>query len=316
MCLCLLYTGELRFSITKVLKYSKKGKKIKLLGVRFLLSVDEWIELLESGHRFKIYVWCRPDVAKVLNISLSRRIHGNALCSYIKSSPEGLKSCMRCRACADKLAQRRGMSAAFCINGMFEVFCPVKLKNEWAATVYVSNLCPDMREAQKRIARACEKYSLSYDYAAALTENAESGLDLKAFENTAAAVAEIIAARFRSVGTASPAVSEPVKRLKGIAADFYSRETLKSFSAKYGINEKYLGRLFKESTGLGFSDYRNKMRLGEAAYILGNSDMKIIDIALCVGYDSVSYFAKKFRSEYGLSPSEYRRMTKAEGRRL
>lgn len=271
-----------------------------------MLSVNEWIELLERGHKFKIYVWCRSDVARALDISFNHRIHSNGFCNYIKSSPEGIKSCMRCRACADRLAKRRGIYGAFCINGMFEVSCSVNFKNEWAATVYISNICYDKTEAKKRMARACEKYSLSYDYAAALMEETENELDLKGAETLAEATAEIVASRLIKLGTVSTEAPEPVKRLTDIAADFYSRETLKSFSAKYGINEKYLGRLFKENTGLSFSDYRNKMRLNEAAYILRNSDLKIIDIALSVGYDNVSYFSKKFRSEYGISPTEYR----------
>ena len=99
-----------------------------------MLSVNEWIELLERGHRFKIYVWCRPDVAKALNISFSRRIHSNAFCDYMKSTPEGIRNCVRCRVCADKLAQRRGIFGAFCIHGMFEVCCPVIFKNDASDT--------------------------------------------------------------------------------------------------------------------------------------------------------------------------------------
>ena len=59
-----------------------------------MLSVNEWIELLERGHKFKIYVWCRFDVANELNINIEHRIHGNALCNYIKSSSDGIEKCM------------------------------------------------------------------------------------------------------------------------------------------------------------------------------------------------------------------------------
>lgn len=273
-----------------------------------MLSVNEWIELLERGHRFKIYVWCRPDVAKALNISFSRRIHSNAFCDYMKSTPEGIRNCVRCRVCADKLAQRRGIFGAFCIHGMFEVCCPVIFKNEWTATVYVSNLCPDVKETQKRMAGSCKKYSLSYKFAESLIEKTDNEIDLKSAEAIAEAAAEIIMARLENVGFKRRSVPEPVKKLIDAAADFYSCETLKSVSEKYYINEKYLGHLFKEITGFGFCDYKNKVRLNEAAYILRNGNRKIIDIAVSVGYDNVSYFSKKFRLEYGISPTEYRRI--------
>ena len=99
---------------------------------------------------------------------------------------------------------------------------------------------------------------------------------------------------------------EIVKKLAEYAQNLFSAQTLKSVAQKYGFNEKYLGRIFKRYTGLSFSEYRNKARLKEAAYLLKNSSLKIIDISLSAGYESVSYFNRKFFSEYGVTPSEYR----------
>ena len=90
--------------------------------------------------------------------------------------------CMRCRSCADRLAEKRGRFAAYCVNGIFEVIKPVLLNGEWAATVYISNLCRDKEETEKRIAKACGRYSLSYDYALSLIENSECELSLKSAE--------------------------------------------------------------------------------------------------------------------------------------
>lgn len=272
-----------------------------------MLSVNEWIELLERGHKFKIYVWCRFDVANELNINIEHRIHGNALCNYIKSSSDGIEKCMCCRTCADRLAKKRGRFSAHCIHGIFEVITPVLSNGEWAATVYISNLCYNKDEAEKRILKACDKYSLSYTYALSLIEKSEFELDLKAAEKLAEAVTEIITEKLKNVKHIKKAVPEPVKRLADIAADCFSQETVKSVSEYYGINEKYLGQLFKENMGLSFCKYKNKLRLKEAAYMLGNSDIKVIDIAVAMGYDSAAYFSKKFREEYGLSPTEYRK---------
>ncbi len=147
----------------------------------------------------------------------------------------------------------------------------------------------------------------SYTYALSLIEKSEFELDLKAAEKLAEAVTEIITEKLKNVKHIKKAVPEPVKRLADIAADCFSQETVKSVSEYYGINEKYLGQLFKENMGLSFCKYKNKLRLKEAAYMLGNSDIKVIDIAVAMGYDSAAYFSKKFREEYGLSPTEYRK---------
>ena len=214
---------------------------------------------------------------------------------------------MRCRSCADRLAEKRGRFSAYCVNGIFEVIKPVLLNGEWAATVYISNLCRDKEETEKRIAKACGRYSLSYDYALSLIENSECELSLKSAEALADAVAEIITERLKNVKFERKNVPEPVKKLADAAADFFSQETVKSVSVSCGMNEKYLGHLFKKNMGLNFCEYKNKLRLREAASLLNNDSLMIIDIAVALGYDNAAYFSKRFRLEYGLSPTEYRK---------
>lgn len=83
------------------------------------------------------------------------------------------------RTCADRHCKKRGRFSAHCIHGIFEVITPVFSNGEWAATVYISNLCYNKDEAEKRILKACDKYSLSYTYALSLIEKSEFELDLK-----------------------------------------------------------------------------------------------------------------------------------------
>ena len=40
--------------------------------------------------------------------------------------------------------------------------------------------------------------------------------------------------------------------------------------------------------------------------MLANSKMPVTDIIESVGYDNTSYFYRKFREKYGMSPKEYR----------
>jgi AraC family transcriptional regulator len=49
------------------------------------------------------------------------------------------------------------------------------------------------------------------------------------------------------------------------------------------------------------------MRMSLARRLLRETKKSVVDIALEVGYVDPSYFAKLFRRENGLSPSDYRR---------
>ncbi|CAH1216940.1 Regulator of RpoS [Paenibacillus allorhizoplanae] len=82
--------------------------------------------------------------------------------------------------------------------------------------------------------------------------------------------------------------------------------TLASLAEMFHINETYLSGLFKMSVGVTFSDYVTRLRLGRAADLLQESELKLTDIATLVGYSSSSYFSTAFKKFYGKGPKEYR----------
>ena len=48
------------------------------------------------------------------------------------------------------------------------------------------------------------------------------------------------------------------------------------------------------------------LRINEARRLLRETNKSVVDLALEVGYTNPSYFAKLFRRESGLTPSDYR----------
>ena len=75
---------------------------------------------------------------------------------------------------------------------------------------------------------------------------------------------------------------------------------------KYFVNPSYLSRLFKSETGKTFSKYLTELRIQKAAELLKESSLKIGDVALCVGYNDVSYFIQTFKKRYCMTPEQYR----------
>ncbi len=73
-----------------------------------------------------------------------------------------------------------------------------------------------------------------------------------------------------------------------------------------GLNRTKLNQVLKDSTGMTFVAYLNKLRLSEAARLLSEKDSNISEIAYAVGYNSVSYFNRLFKQEYGVSPTLYK----------
>ncbi len=68
----------------------------------------------------------------------------------------------------------------------------------------------------------------------------------------------------------------------------------------------HCARLFKERLGLAPFTYIRRMRLTEAARRLGDSAVKIVDVAFDFTFDSHEGFTRAFSREFGMSPSRFR----------
>lgn len=73
-----------------------------------------------------------------------------------------------------------------------------------------------------------------------------------------------------------------------------------------GINRIKINEILRAETGLTFSLYLNKLRLTEAARLLADKQIGVAETAFAVGYNSLSYFNRLFKKEYGCNPSAYK----------
>ncbi|NIK67037.1 response regulator [Paenibacillus sp. BK720] len=86
--------------------------------------------------------------------------------------------------------------------------------------------------------------------------------------------------------------------------------TLKEVAAQFHFTPNYLGFLFKEETGVAFSDYLNDIRIRKASVMLDDPRLKVYEIAERVGYKNVIYFNRMFKQATGMTPGEYRKKKK------
>lgn len=72
------------------------------------------------------------------------------------------------------------------------------------------------------------------------------------------------------------------------------------------LSEYHFARLFRSAFDVTVHQYVLRLRLDEARHLLELSETRITDIALTVGYTSLSAFINAFRRRFGVSPSQYR----------
>ena len=75
-----------------------------------------------------------------------------------------------------------------------------------------------------------------------------------------------------------------------------------------GVNKSYLQSLFRNRLDITVTDYINKKRLEQAAFLLTNSSASITDIGFTCGYNSRQHFGHTFEKFYGCSPRAYRQL--------
>lgn len=84
-----------------------------------------------------------------------------------------------------------------------------------------------------------------------------------------------------------------------------SLETAADFA---GVSSFYLSKLFKEEKGETFINYVSDKRLEKSRQLLSETNLSIKEITAKVGYNDQNYFSRIFKSKYGLSPKEYRKV--------
>ncbi|GAB6090259.1 helix-turn-helix domain-containing protein [Spirochaeta dissipatitropha] len=92
-----------------------------------------------------------------------------------------------------------------------------------------------------------------------------------------------------------------------IDRNFSRQFTLEFFTNRCALNSSSFSRLFKQSTDSSLFEYINQVRIRQACYLLKRSRSSILEIALSLGYNNISFFNRYFRRITGCSPSEYRR---------
>ncbi len=95
--------------------------------------------------------------------------------------------------------------------------------------------------------------------------------------------------------------------LRYIADHFVQDITLAELASECCMNRSYFCRQFHEITGRTAIAYVNEYRLAKAKALLLTTSRSISEIAAATGFADSSYFTRKFKELYGISPSAMRR---------
>ena len=80
---------------------------------------------------------------------------------------------------------------------------------------------------------------------------------------------------------------------------------LEALGKKIGCSHFYLSRIFSAQTGQTITQYLRQIRMEKAAELLKSREYNVTEVALEVGYNSLSHFSAAFQETFGCCPGLY-----------
>lgn len=100
----------------------------------------------------------------------------------------------------------------------------------------------------------------------------------------------------------------PQDILDYIAEHLNEKISLSKLAQRCFYNPAYFSRLFKKTFNLSFTDYIMDLRLKRCCELLRGSDYTVERIIDECGFSDRNTFYERFKSKYGCTPSEYRKV--------
>lgn len=236
----------------------------------------------------------------------------NAFCQRV----QGSEACRMCDEVRRHAVQHAGdaTQTLACPAGLAEAFVPLRVGREIVGFLQTGQVFlhkPDERGFE-RMCRWLARRRVPFDRARLRTTYfGARRLDARRFEamvgllqhgaETLGRQAELLQ-REREDGF-SPAV---VRACRHIRQNLGEALTLADTARAAGLSRHHFCKVFHQETGLAFREFVARLRAERAAQLLRKPHSRVAEVALEVGFQSISQFNRVFRRIYGQSPTEFR----------
>ena len=98
---------------------------------------------------------------------------------------------------------------------------------------------------------------------------------------------------------APPILLDTLKKLR--SPELFTQKVSAIVSQTNYSHSQFL-KIFKQYTGISIVQYLNRIRIDYAAELLRHTDDTVLSVCEKSGYDSLSFFIKSFKAQYGKTP--------------
>ena len=91
-----------------------------------------------------------------------------------------------------------------------------------------------------------------------------------------------------------------------IRRNYQKKLTLADLAQKTCLSPKYFSRFFRKHAGMGYNEYKIKLKMEEAKSLLNKTSCNINQVSDKLGYENTESFIRQFKKLTGRTPVEYR----------
>ncbi len=251
--------------------------------------------------------------AKSYENALRKTEGENPFCALIASTNQGCANCLKVQ---QELESKAGLEpeSLHCFAGLCDSAVPIRVGDELIAFLQTGQVLlhqPNREEFSKTT-----KQLLNWGAEVNLKSLEEAYFQTKVFDREQydamlrllATFAEHLATISNSIEPAEeaqdPAIVGNAKRY--IQDRYQQRISLDEAAQAVNASTRHFCKVFKQATGLTFTDYLARVRVEKAKNLLQNPHLRVSEIAYETGFESISQFNRSFKRITGLAPTQYR----------
>ena len=107
-----------------------------------------------------------------------------------------------------------------------------------------------------------------------------------------------------------------IERVKHFAErNYHKKVCLKDAAKVVYLSPKYLSRIFKQNTGVDFSQYKLEIKITKSKELLEKTGYNIEQISDMLGYQNIESFIRIFKKLTGCTPAAFRKKTEQRRKR-
>jgi AraC-like DNA-binding protein/ligand-binding sensor protein len=239
----------------------------------------------------------------------------NPLCQLMARAGNGHAVCEKCLAkLQSQLERRPSLRVVRCFAGLTEMAVPVVVNGSQVATLLGGGFLPGNRSER--------------GFARWLRQTRQGGLSIaRAIARSAYYQTTVIpSARIRAAGQLLVALAEHLGEVASrclvaqhhedpacvACAKRFAQEHLteavktRDVAQAAHLTESHFCRRFKAATDMTFAEYLARCRVEQAKALLARPALRVSDVALASGFQSIPHFNHTFKRYIGLNPTAWR----------